>query len=76
MREDRRAHGYEGAGGEAVEHAEDDDGRVAARGEPEGQHDDGAEEGGEDHGVVAPDSVGEDAGEDAAEDGGRVEDGD
>lgn len=65
----------EGAGGKAVEGGEEDDGHVAARGEPEAEDERAGEEGHEDHGVEAAQLVGDPAGERAAEDGDRVQDG-
>ena len=50
-------HGDEGARGKAKEAGEDDDGDVAAGGQPEGEDDDAREEGREDRDVEAAEAI-------------------
>lgn len=70
LRDQCRAEGDEGARAEAVQGGEDDGGGVGARGEPEGEDEDGGEVGHNDHHVEAAEAVGGVAREGAAEDAG------
>jgi len=70
-----RGETHKGAGGEAVEGCEEDDGYVASRGEPEAEDEDAGEETHDDHGVKAAYAIRDPAGKGTPEDGDGVEDG-